>query len=77
MFFADEKCQLISRSGASIIEEARVDVPVREDEEVEEEREETNSVQRENCRDTVGTPRLGDPQTAGHSIPQKPSIRHQ
>jgi len=35
------------------------------------------NIQRENSRDTVVMPRLGDPQTVGHSIPQRPSVKHQ
>lgn len=44
--------------------EARADVFTREIEQ-KSERERRGSVQ--NCRDTVGTPRLGDPQTAGRT----------
>lgn len=64
--------QLISRSSASITrKEARVDVSTREIEQGrkkrEREKEGGGSMQRENCRDTVDTPRLGDPQTVGRT----------
>lgn len=65
----------LARSAASVLGKTHADA-TNEGNEVEEE-EEASGVQRQNCRNTAGTPKLGDPQTAGHSVPQRPSIRHQ